>query len=244
MHIVHRLASRPRAKKTQKREMFTPEGQSEPIGVPALPVSALNTEHRLVDRGSGVVCMRCGCFKLCRPKRAFNAFLGEPCVDKQGAALSRQLWRPVPLHEVDAENDLAKKLHVSHKLYLYRGLWYCAVCGAVAARKPQGLAEACRGFPGKSGKRALRLLCKGVAPYAAAFPDDRSELPAPPARIVTCDWCGLSVAHPQAFRTCCVCGNSGHRECLIAHLSELGVCPENEAVASPQQAGSQEDGQS
>ena len=63
--------------------------------------------------------------------------------------------------------------HASHKMYVYRGIKYCSLCGYMAMGVMRALAKTCKGVEGRTihGQRVLDALAAGVLPqYVSEWP--------------------------------------------------------------------------
>ena len=128
---------------------------------------SLVSSHRFTAISKTLHCYVC--LRHSAPTREGRAlFLRSPCkVDIEmvdAIFLGSRKPTAMPTHrEVQVGRS---KLHASHKLNVYRGLYFCAVCGYYAFAKPQKLALPCteRGMAALSRTRRLRdgLLPSGL----------------------------------------------------------------------------------
>ena len=83
--------------------------------------------------------------------------------------------RPRPLDKADVFHIGRQVTHVSHVLYMYRGLIYCSKCGARAgASRLRKLAKVCEpAVPGSTGRLVLDRINAGIKPPGIVkWPDE------------------------------------------------------------------------
>ena len=86
-------------------------------------------------------------------------FLCSPCVVDKGRVKSITLGNTKPM-VIDNNGKLqvgASKLHISHKICCYKGLFYCMACGYHASAKAQHLAKECIARGPAAQKRVAHL---------------------------------------------------------------------------------------
>ena len=110
-------------------------------------------------------------------KRAVSEWLKSGCeVDSAlGRSLRASLVKPVRV--LDEGRGVARQqVHASHQTWQYKGLMFCACCGAVASRKAQLLTGVCRGWASKHGKAILESIGADAVPKGfSVWPAEAEE---------------------------------------------------------------------
>jgi hypothetical protein len=157
---------------------------SRPPPGPAAAAWRLASSHApLLAPGGKVLCKRC--FQLL-PSLSSSAAVwsGLSCSDALAADARREAAvRPTAFARDGAEVRIGSAvLHASHRLFCFRGVVACELCGSYATSRPVALARPCCGHPAAEGTRVLRRLRAGLLPAAlSAWPDSLPE--ASPLRV-------------------------------------------------------------
>ena len=65
------------------------------------------------------------------------------------------------------------QLHESHKFAVFKGMWFCVVCGKIGGNTVIKLREVCTRGASMWGKRMLRALAEGLLPNGVShWPED------------------------------------------------------------------------
>jgi len=135
-------------------------------------MAAISSGHELEELPSGGYrCVSCEHFSL-RGAAKLKAWLAEGC-EKPGPVASSAQPQAVAAHG---------KLHQSHNLAAYKGLYFCDRCGAYGSGRPRRLLESCRPpAPGTEGPKrhlgyAARLTPQGKLPAGLlSWPEDAAQ---------------------------------------------------------------------
>ena len=106
-----------------------------------------------------------------------RAFLCMPCVPNPALVNSIQagMVRPTVLPKHSTVRVGRTDLHASHSLCIYRGVYYCSVCGFHASVKPQHLASQCT-VRGEAANRRVARFEQGLLPSnLKAWPTEVSK---------------------------------------------------------------------
>jgi len=134
------------------------------------------SHHSLVLRGNTLFCTVCKS-RLSHNSPTLRAFLGKECeVPRAIHTVSHHGDRPYPINTTI--QIASTSTHSSHKLYSYRGVVFCNVCGCVAQARLRGLAKMCRGTSNVTGQRVKDRLAHGLLPYGMLqWPDESFNVP-------------------------------------------------------------------
>ena len=130
---------------------------------PRIPRVSLN---ELVDNTSHVIVHNTdtGTVKCARCLSAFNSHSPalKPWLTTRCEAIGSSIDRPIPLTQ--SIHIKSSTTHVTHKLYIFKGLVYCNVCGTRASSSGlRDLSRPCHP-PTSYGKQSLVALNKGKTP--------------------------------------------------------------------------------
>ena len=131
----------------------------------------LNTSHTIVCSRNRYSCSKCqNSFHTSDP--SFNTWLQTPCMPLE-AVVAHDKPRPVDNYSVlHIGNSVT---HVSHKLFIFKGMIYCNSCGARAgANQIRKLSKICVPTkPESAGQRVIDSIRAGKRPAGAtSWPDE------------------------------------------------------------------------
>ena len=154
------------------REMSGSRPLSRP---PRLPLSghALASQHVAIVVGSRWLCAACGCGLAAGASRVqvLEWFATACCPNRRAAVLhldsvlGSSACRPV---FVPAACPVVLKdvlVHSSHRLFVFRGVFCCSVCGHLAGHHLRLLRAVCPGVALESGRRNVARLRAGLLPW-------------------------------------------------------------------------------
>ena len=136
---------------------------------------AIATEHRFTTLSRTLHCYVC-LRHSGHTQAARRAFLQSPCkVDvSMTDTIFRGRFKPATVPQETTVQVGRAELHSSHRVKVYRGLYYCAVCGYYAHAKAQKLSSPCqKSLEGE--RRALRLNQGKLPSGMSTWPNDPSR---------------------------------------------------------------------
>ena len=117
------------------------------------------SSHVAYEIGGRVRCARCRDSFSCNPREMLLKWLSSPCI-----ALNTEVDRPVPL-PFECCHIGNQAVSFTHSLRTFKGLLYCAKCGAISQGSVLGkLAKTCTP-PSTYGLRNIRNLNRGILPH-------------------------------------------------------------------------------
>ena len=145
-----------------------------------LPTSffAVRSEHSIILSSGSASCARCHLGVNGLPS-LLKAWMSTSCPSPLTQVLgANTLTRPRPLSNASPTWLGGFVLHPSHRLYSYRGLVFCNVCGFVASKVPKKLKLPCGQdlpqCPTLQGASNLDRLWKGLLPHCSpGWPADK-----------------------------------------------------------------------
>ena len=125
-----------------------------------LAASAMQSQHSVTALAGTLQCTRCLQRSPVRAK-GIREWLRTPCCPDINMLRSITVGttKPKALAPGTVVHVGKRELHTSHSLHVFRGLYFCQLCGYNASSKAQNLVKACDG-PGpesKGIKRAIRI---------------------------------------------------------------------------------------
>ena len=138
------------------------------------------SNHVPIFGHKAVQCAKCGDFAS-GSHTALLQWLSSACRgDDYSQMLGKSQAQPMPVPSCLSVRIAGRVLHDSHRLRVYRHLYYCTECGKIAGIRVQQLADPCRplevsdlmGRQVPAGTRNLRRLAKGELPFGSpCWPD-------------------------------------------------------------------------
>lgn len=143
-----------------------------PRPVVNLAVEALKSSHQVVMHAQGASCAACHAH-FTGPRHLLAKWLSTPC---RGFAPDLIFGtRHVPLPPGYTVQLRGVRVHPSHKLWYYRGFYYCTQCCAISATMVRHLGSACTMLKSRSGQEKVKRLWKGKPPTARyLWPSDKA----------------------------------------------------------------------
>ena len=141
-----------------------------------LSVAILQSPHVPVIASKGMSCLAClsGCDGLWQHQLAWLRTDCVPRYVRQAGAFD-VLPAPIPPDLTVWLNGV--EVHSSHRLWLYRGLFMCVLCGAQGSTKLRALVRPCSDPPLASGPRAIARFKAGELPWGLThWPDAPTAL--------------------------------------------------------------------
>ena len=137
---------------------------------------AISTQHRLLAFSKTLHCY------VCHKHSSSTAagrrqFLQSPCNVNHDLvnAIFLGRARPISIPQGTKVQVGRRALHDSHQLHVYRGLYFCGLCGYSAATKAQMLVDKCE-VRGKAAKQRVSRLFNGNLPSGLAnWPNEVSD---------------------------------------------------------------------
>ena len=125
---------------------------------------ALQTKHRAAFLGESVYCV--ACLGGCTGNFAERAqWLGTPCPGFHEQLEVRRIRTPNKVPQNSQVWVTGVRLHDSHDLYAYKGLYFCRACGFLAGHRVDRLRAPCVRVPTEQGRRNLARLARGQLPH-------------------------------------------------------------------------------
>ena len=155
---LYDMAHFPHAEVLDEHGNVLPKAQEAGAKAPRVTLALLRaaSSHDLQFSAGWVKCRRCGKrrgrLQTCSWLKKYPACPGEGPVQR-------------PAQVVDQVVVVCRKpLHASHKLWAFRGIFWCVDCGGWAHLRAQRLLHPCKGKPTASGARGLTRLAQGLPP--------------------------------------------------------------------------------
>ena len=124
----------------------------------------LQTQHRPVFLGESVSCVAClaGCAGSFADR---SQWLGTHCTGIPEPLEVRKIRTPNKVPQGGQVWVAGVRVHDSHNLFVYRGLYFCRACGFLAGHRVDRLRAPCVKVPTEQGRRNLARLARGQLPH-------------------------------------------------------------------------------
>ena len=162
-----------------------PRVMDKPCMVDVLPLRPLSwfvarSKHQVVVFNKVVSCV--SCHQSCsgpKESKVVKAWLLSDCPGEAAVSLSPGSLPSSTTHlKLKSEVEVwvgGRRLHPAHNLSVFRGLYFCCVCGSIAAQRAVNLYSRCAP-PTPQGKKNLRRLMLGLLPRGTPWWPDQGRV--------------------------------------------------------------------
>ena len=154
--------------------------------VPKMPLeqAIFLSKHVPVFGFRSVLCAKCGEYASGTHTALLQWLFAGCSGNDYSQMLGRSRTQPMPVPMNLSVRIAGRVLHCSHRLRVYRHLYYCTECGKIAGIRVQQLADPCKplgvsdlsGRQVPAGTRNLRRLAQGELPFGSPFWPDQIPL--------------------------------------------------------------------